>query len=71
MNAILIKPTDKKMFSKILEAIKSLKAPARILSNTSEDDLLWMDAMEESMKSGQADKNEMKKFFLKHGVEIL
>ena len=70
MNAILIKPTDKKMYSKILEAIKSLKAPARILSNTSEEDLMWIERMEESMKSGEADKNEMRKFFRKYGVEI-
>jgi len=70
MKAILIKPTDKRMYSKIIEYIKSLKAPARILSEKMEDDLLLIDRIEKSMDSGESDKTEMRNFFGKYGVEI-
>ncbi|MBI3501111.1 MAG: hypothetical protein HY063_04890 [Bacteroidetes bacterium] len=74
MNAILIKPTSKKMYSRILEAIKLLKVPAKILSdkedNDDEFDLLLSDSIEEGMKSGKASKEEVKRFFKEHGIRI-
>ena len=68
MKAILIKPTNTKMYSKIIEYIKSLKAPAKILSDTMEDDLLFINAIEESMKSGKGSKEEMRNFFESYGL---
>lgn len=71
MNAILIKPTSKKMYSQILEYIKSLKAPVKILTESEEEDELFINAIEESFKSGKGSKEEMKKLFDSYGIRVL
>ena len=58
------------MYSKIIEYIKSIKAPVKIISDKEEEDELLIDRIEESMKSGEADKKEMRAFFKKYGVDI-
>lgn len=70
MDTILIKPRSKKMFSKVIEFIRATKVPARILSDEEAEDEDLIRRIEESMASGEADKEEMRKFFRKHGVEI-
>lgn len=70
MNAILIKPRNKRMFSKVLEFIKATKVPAKILSKQEEDDEEFIRRIEESMKSGEADKNETEKYFKRYGIQI-
>lgn len=70
MNAILIKPTDKSIYSKFMELIRSTKVPAKILSADEELDLLLSDGIEEGMKTGEGSKEEMRKFFRKHGLQI-
>ena len=70
MNAILIKPSDKSVYSKFMELIKSTKVPAKILSDDEELDLLLSDGIEEGMKSGKASKEEVRKFFREHGIRI-
>lgn len=71
MKAILIKPTDKRMYSKIIEYIKSIKVPVKIISDKEEEEELLIDRIEKSMKSGAADKKEMRDFFRKYGIDIL
>jgi hypothetical protein len=70
MNAILIKPSSKSVYSKFMELIISSKSEAKILSEDEELDLLLSDGIEEGMKSGKASKLRVKKFFAKHGVRI-
>lgn len=70
MNAILIKPSSKSVYSKLMELIISSKSEAKILSEDEELDLLLSDGIEEGMKSGKASKTRVKKFFAKHGVRI-
>ena len=56
------------MYSQVLAAIKSLKAPAKILTEKEEDDELFINTIEEGMKSGKGSKEEMKKFFASYGI---
>lgn len=63
MNAILIKPRSKKMFSKIMEHIKFLKVPAGILTEEEAEDEDLIRRIEESMNSGEAPKEEVEAFF--------
>ena len=70
MNAILIKPSNKSVYSKFMELIISSKSEAKILSEDEELDLLLSDGIEEGMKSGKASKARVKKFFAKHGIRI-
>ncbi len=69
MKAILIKPADKRTYLKILEYIKSLHIPAKILAEREEEDELFINSIEERMKSPQAvPKEEIKKFFSRNGI---
>ena len=70
MNAILIKPSSKSVYSKFIELIKTSKSEAKILSEDEELDLLLSDGIEEGMKTGKASKESVNKFFAKHGVRI-
>lgn len=56
MNAILIKPQSKKMYSIIMKVIKETKTPVKILSEREEDDELLIARIEKSMESGAAPK---------------
>lgn len=51
------------MYSRIIEYIKSLKVPAKILTQREEEDELFINAIEESLKSGKGSKEEMSKLF--------
>jgi len=69
MKAILIKPADKRTYSKILEYIKALHIPAKILADREAKDELFINSIEERMKSPQAvSKEEIKKFFSRNGI---
>ena len=71
MNAILIKPRNKAMYSIFLELIKATHAPAKILTKREEDDELFVNAIEERMKSPHSvSKDEIRKLFRRYGIRI-
>ncbi|MBI3501106.1 MAG: hypothetical protein HY063_04865 [Bacteroidetes bacterium] len=70
MNAILIKPSDKSIYSKLIQLINSSKSEAKIISEDEFYDTLLLDSIEEGMKSGKASKASVNKFFAKHGIRI-
>ncbi|MEK6615759.1 MAG: hypothetical protein AABZ32_06575 [Bacteroidota bacterium] len=70
MKAILIKPSDKNIYSQFMELIKATKSKAKILSEEEEHDILLLDSIEEGMKSGKASKASVNKFFAKYGIRI-
>ncbi|HTA26252.1 MAG TPA: hypothetical protein VK809_00575 [Bacteroidia bacterium] len=70
MSSILIKSTSKAQDEFILNIAKILKAPARILNEDDEYDTILIKSIKKGMKSGEASKDDLKKFFKKHGIQI-
>ena len=70
MKAILIKPSDKNIYSKFLALIKSSNSEAKIISEDEFYDTLLLDSIEAGLKSGKASKEGINKFFEGHGVRI-
>ncbi len=70
MDALLIKCNNKESYSLFLQIAKLTKAKTKILTEDQELDLLLIDSIEKGMKSGEAPKEEVEKFFRKHGAKI-
>ncbi len=70
MNAILIKPSDNSIYSKLIQLINSSKSEAKIISEDEFYDTLLLDSMEEGMKSGKVSKTRVNKIFTKYGIRI-
>ncbi len=70
MSSILIKSASKAQEDFILSIAKILKTPARILDEEDESDAMLIKSIKKGMKSGEASKDDLKKFFKKHGIQI-
>lgn len=70
MDTLLIKCSDKKSYSLLLQIAKLAKAKIKELTKDEEQDLLLLDSIEEGMKSGKASKEKVNKFFARHRIRI-
>jgi hypothetical protein len=70
MAAFLIKSTNKANDDILLQLAKIIHAPVKILNEEEELDIFLIESIEKGMKSGKASKEEVKKFFSRHGVRI-
>ncbi|HTB32885.1 MAG TPA: hypothetical protein VK808_12730 [Bacteroidia bacterium] len=70
MSAILIKSTSKAQEDFFLAMAKMMHASVKLLNEEEELDALLINSIEKGMKSGEASKNDLKKFFKKHGIQI-